>query len=214
MNHCRSLIYPESHTFPIIIRCCKKHLHRCQLARRLHFCNIKIGNLLAYSNLFCPHVVIISGILKYGCVQGECFKREFIPTCTLHFAFFHPCICQWVLPLTFQLIWTDFPDILFFTTGKIDVPFSFQIVQFRCPDMLAHRTTLMLFPNDHFLCLWKICQFFCPAQYNAVICRNRCRKIIPAILFIHIRICSLQNPGFIKFQSLIHMFSPLYFIIL
>ncbi|MNN79384.1 hypothetical protein D3C81_1960230 [compost metagenome] len=37
--------------------------------------------------------------------------------------------------------------------GKVDVPFSVDVMQLRCPNKLAHRAALWLTPDHHFGCV-------------------------------------------------------------
>ena len=192
VNHCWAFIYPESNSLPVIIWCGKQYLNRSQFVRGFHFANIKIGNLFAYTDFFCPYIVMLSLIFKYSCIQGKCFKRKFVLIGTSHFALLCPGSCNRICIGTFQHIWTDCPDIVLISTGKINVPFTIQIMEFRCPDMFAHNSFFMFLPDCYFFRVFQSCQSFASSQYDTVISRYGCCKIIISIcMAVYIWVCSL-----------------------
>ena len=210
LDDCRSLIYPETMTLPVIIRCCKKYLNRLKLISRLHLSNVKIRNLWTYAYFFSPYIIIFSFVFKDSSIKWKCFKWEYIIICSLHFSSLYPFIIYRIITLTLKHIWTNIPNIFCFSCRKIDIPLSEKIMKLRSPYMFAHNSTLMLFPYYNFLRIFKTVKSFWASECDTVITWNRCRKIIPAILFAYKWICSLQYPRFIvlKFFVFCHLFSP------
>ena len=160
MNYRRTFIYPESNSFPVIIRCSKQYLNCFQFIRCLHLANVKIGNLFSYTYFLSPYIVMFSFIFKYSCIQRKSLKRKFVFISASHFALFCPGSCKWICICAFQHIWANCPDIIFISACKIDIPFSIQIMKFRCPDMFTHNSFFVLFPDRHFFCAFQSRQSF------------------------------------------------------
>ena len=125
----------------------EQHLNSIECVSVFHAGNIKIGNLFADTDLLRPDIVPFTIYRKDRSIQRKCFKRKFIFIRPCHFALFDPWIFHRVLPLALQHIRTECPDVILVGACIVNVPFPKQIVQLRCPDMNALRTTLMLVPD-------------------------------------------------------------------
>ena len=209
MNHCRSFVYPEANSFPVIIRGGEEYLNSFQFIWCLHFTDIEVGNLFSDSYFFCPYIVVFPHVFKYSRIQRKGFERKFIFIRTSHFAFLCPGSCQRVCICTFQYIRTDRPDVILVSTCEVDVPFSVQIVKLRCPDMFAHDSFFMFLPDCHFFCIFQSCKRLTSSQYDPVVSRYRCGEIIVSVcVAVNIRVCSLQNPRLIVLKFLTHCLCP------
>ena len=143
-------------------------------------------------------------MFEHCSIQRKIFKRKFVIIAALHFSFFYPGARNRILIRAFQHVRTDRPDIIDITAGKVNVPFSEQIMQLRCPDMHTHDPLVMLFPHHHFFCILQPCDRFASAKCNPVVIRQGCGKIIHSIrVTVYERICTLQDPWLIVFQFLI-----------
>ena len=206
LNDRGSFIYPKPFSFPVIIRCSQKYLHRFKFHRAFQPGNIEIGNLFSNTYLFRPHIIVTSFIFKYGSIQRKCPEGKFILIRTLHPASFHPLIPQGILPQALQNVRTDVPLVFCFSGCKIQIPLSFQIVKFRRPDMRSHRTCFMFVPDQDLPGLCQIFQNRCPAKRDFVISGQTGCKVIGSIRMpVNVWVRPLRNPYiFIPFSA--HVF--------
>ena len=76
--------------------------------------------------------------------------------------------------------------------------------------MNALGAALMLCPQDLFFGIGKAFQGPGTSQDDGIVGRHRRRKIVPAVFIHYIGIRSLQDPGFIEFESIVHLLTPLF----
>ena len=74
----RSLIDPESNSFPIIIRRGQKNLHGFQRISVLHLRNVQVGDLLTYTDLFRPDIIPSAMYLEHGSIRRKCLKGKLV----------------------------------------------------------------------------------------------------------------------------------------
>lgn len=59
---------------------------------------------------------------------------------------------------------------------KVNIPFSVQKMQFRCPDMAAHVTGIMLCPKRFLISVFQALKGIGASENDPIVCGNRGRK--------------------------------------
>ena len=195
----RAFGHPEIHPFPVIVRRGQKHLNRGKLTGGLHPCDIQVGNHLANAHFFRPDIIMLPVIFKNRCIQRKGTEGKFVLIRAAHLSLFRPGSRHRVLIRAFQHIRPDGPFVLRVSRRKVNVPFSLQKMELRRPDMIAHMTGFMLFPDRHLFCIRKPHKGPGPAQDDPVIGGHRRCKVIGSVRMpVHIRICPLKDPGLVS----------------
>ena len=139
-----------------------------------------------------PQIPLPALMLKGGGIQRKGIEGRF------YLAFFNPLTAERVAVGTFEdkhpvLEHPELVQVLRVSSGKIDIPFPVNFMQFRCPDELAHWAALRFTPDHHRRRFAQTFQRRRATNLQPVIFRNRGDKIVVILMAQNIGVRALFN---------------------